>query len=1032
MSITEFAVKRFQFTLVMFLLLLAIGWNALQNIPRGEDPTFPIPVVITTVVYPGADPEDMERLVIDPLEDALNLTSDVKEIRSFAGDGMAQVIVEYDWTKDAEKKYDEAIREINAARSKLPVDLAMFEIEKANPGTVQVLFMALIGPNSSARDLRETAENLQDRLEQAYGVRTVEVAGLPRPQVQIELDLPKLARYNIPLTQVVDTLKGENALVPGGAVTAGSRRFNVRTSGSYESLDEVADTVIAALPGSAGAATGTGRIVRLRDVAKVTWDYEEATYLTRYKGQRAILIGASQKDNMNIYKVREGLMAEVESFREQLSPDMRLEVGFDQSVNVTNRLDRLGLDMAIAVGLVLVTLLPLGLRAAGVVMVSIPLSMAIGIAMLNFSGFSLNQLSIAGFVLALGLLVDDSIVVTENIERFLRMGYTRAEAAIAATRQITMAVLGCTATLLFAFLPLFMLPEGAGKFIMSLAASVNYTILASLLVSLTVIPFLASRVLSEKSDHGNRALQLIMGGIAAFYRPLLHRALTWPKLTTAVAGMLFVAVLFLIPRIGFSLFPQADVPQFMINLDMPQGSSLPATDAAVSFVEQTLAKHPEVKYYFANVGRGNPRVYYNVFRRGTNAAVGDVYVELHEFDPRSTPAFFDRLRNELSSFPDARIVLKRFENGPPVLAPIAIRIFGDDLDQLAKSAGELESLIKATPGTRDVNNPLRLARTDLDLGIDTTKASLYGVPTVNIDRTVRLAVAGESVGQLREADGDERAIVVRAPMRDGHPPLDVLDTVYVNNLAGQAMPLRQFINPQLVAATNSISRHKRQRVVTVTAEVASGYNTEKLTNEIMTKLDSIKLPTGYRFGVSGEREARKDSFDGLATAGLIALFGIFAVLVLEFGDFRSTIIVAGVIPLGIIGGILALFLSGYNLSFMAVIGFIALIGIEIKNSILLVDFTHQLREQGMELREAIEQAGEIRFFPILLTSLTAIGGLMPLALQGSPLYSPLAWVIIGGLSSSTFLSRLVTPAMYYMLAPPMSAKPETAGVVKSA
>ena len=442
----------------------------------------------------------------------------------------------------------------------------------------------------------------------------------------------------------------------------------------------------------------------------------------------------------------------------------------------------------------------------------------------------------------------------------------------------------------------------------------------------------------------------------------------------------------------------------------------------MKFVESVLAKHEEVKYMFANVGRGNPRIYYNVFRRGTRASVGDVYVELHSFDPHKTPAFLDRLRDELANYPEARIVLKRFENGPPLAAPIAIRVLGDDLDTLTEYAGKVEAIIKGVEGTRDVNNPLRLARTDLDLGIDTTKASLYGVSTLSIDRTVRLAVAGETIGQMREPDGDERAIVIRAPMQNGHPQLSVLDDVYVNNVAGNALPLGQFIDPKLSAATNSISRFKRQRVVTVTSEVASGYNTEKLTNAIIAKLGEVQLPPGYRFDISGEREAREDSFGGLATAGLIALFGIFAVLVLEFGDFRSTVIVAGVIPLGIIGGVLALFLSGYNLSFMAVIGFIALIGIEIKNSILLVDFTHQLREEGMELREAIEQAGEIRFFPILLTSLTAIGGLMPLATQGSPLYSPLAWVIIGGLVSSTFLSRLVTPAMYFLLAPKMAAK----------
>ena len=830
--------------------------------------------------------------------------------------------------------------------------------------------------------------------------------------MQVAIDLAKLAQFGIPLTQVVDTLKSENALIPGGAVEAGARRFNVRTSGSYESLQEVADTVIAG---------NGGRIVRLKDVARVAWDYEEARYLTRFNGQRAVFIGVAQKDAMNIYKVRAGLVREIEAFRATLSPDLRLETGFDQSRNVSERLERLGIDFSIALGLVALTLLPLGLRAAGVVMVSIPLSMAMGVAMLYFTGFSLNQLSIAGFVLSLGLLVDDSIVVTENIERFLRMGYSRTEAAVKATAQIYKAVLGCTATLLFAFLPLFMLPEGAGKFIKSLAAAVNYTILASLLVSLTLIPFLASRVLTEKQAHGGALLRGVMRGIQIVYRPLLHRALGWPKLTVLFAGLLFVGVLGLVPHIGFSLFPVADVPQFTITVDAPEGSAVGETDRAVRFVEHKLLAHAEIKHVFSNTGRGNPRVYYNVFRRGTRANQGEVYAELTHYDPKTTPAFFDALRAEFAEYPGATIILRPFENGPPIAAPIAIRVLGPDLDVLGDLAGRVEATIKAVQGTRDVSNPLRLARTDLDLGIDTTRASLYGVPTASIDRTVRLAVAGESIGNFREADGDEYPIVVRAPMPEGHQRIEVLNDIWVNNVAGDALPLAQFIDPQLTTAPNSISRFKRQRSVTVTAFTRSGYNTEKLTAEIMSRLESVSLPAGYRFDVAGEVEARKSSFDGLATAGLIALFGIFAVLVLEFGDFRSTAIVAGVIPLGIIGGMLALFLTGYDLSFMAVIGFIALIGIEIKNSILLVDFTHQLRDQGVGLRDAIEQAGEIRFFPILLTSLTAIGGLLPLALQGSSLYSPLAWVIIGGLVSSTFLSRLVTPAMYYLLAPEVDA-----------
>lgn len=1011
MRLTAFAVRNFQFTLVMFALLMALGWHTWKNIPRGEDPTFAIPVVTIVAVYPGADPADMEKLVADPIEDAINRIDDIKNIWSDSENGLAVVRVEFDWSKDAEKKYDEALREINAVRSSLPADLKSLEVMKASPGLVNILQMALIGPNGSPREMREVAENLQDRLEQVKGVRDVEIWGLPNAEVQVALDLSKLAQYQVPVSRVAQILQSENRNIPGGAIEAGSRRFNIRTTGSYTSLSEIADTVIA---------SNGGRILRLKDVASVTWDYAEETHRTRYQGQQALFITASQKDNQNIFVVRDALIKEVDSFRAKLSPNYRLEVGFDQSKNVQNRLGRLAADFIIAIGLVLITLLPLGLRAAGVVMVSIPLSLAMGMSMLYFAGFSLNQLSIAGFVLALGLLVDDSIVVVENIARFMRQGYSRTQAAIKATNQIYLAVLGCTATLLLAFLPLFFLPEGAGKFIRSLPAAVSFTVLASFFVSLTIIPFLASRWLSpEEHPEGNKLLQAVMRGIHTVYRPLLGWALSHPRKTLGMAFAGFLATLLLAPQLGMSLFPNADVPQLRISVEAPDGTSLERTDDAVKYVEQYLLKQPEVQSVFANAGRGNPRIFYNVFPRETRANIGDVFVILKRYDPDTTPDFYARLRRELNDYPDARIIVKPFENGPPIDAPIAIRLIGPSIEDLRRLALTVEKQLNALPGTRDVVNPVRLLRTDIDLGIDTTKASLYGINSQDIDRTVRLAIAGESIGKFQEDDGDEFDIALRLPLEDGHARLSNLDKVYVNTPSGAAIPLSQLTQPTFVAAPNSIPRYQRQRAVTVTAYVKDGYNTEKVTNELVKQLDNMTWEAGYSYKVAGQVEARQESFGGIETAALVAVFGILAVLILEFGNFKSTAIVAGVIPLGVMGGLVALYLAGLSVSFTAMIGFIALIGIEIKNSILLVDFTNQLREDGRTLMEAIQEAGEIRFLPILLTSMTAIGGLMPLALQGSPLYAPLAWVIIGGLISSTFLARLVTPVMYLLMAPPV-------------
>lgn len=1011
MRLAAFSVRNFQFTLVMFALLSALGWHTWQNIPRGEDPTFAIPVVTIVAVYPGADPADMEKLVADPIEDAINRIDDIKNIWSDSYNGLAVVRVEFDWSKDAEKKYDEALREINAVRASLPTDLKSLEVMKASPGLVNILQMALIGPNGSPREMREVAENLQDRLEQVKGVRDVEVWGLPVAEVQVALDLSKLAQYQIPVSRVAQILQSENRNIPGGAIEAGSRRFNIRTTGSYTSLPEIADTVIA---------SNGGRILRLKDVASVSWDYAEETHRTRYQGQKALFISVSQKDNQNIFAVRDALIKEVDQFRDQLSPNYRLEVGFDQSTNVQKRLGRLGADFLIAIGLVLITLLPLGLRAAGVVMVSIPLSLAMGMSMLYFAGFSLNQLSIAGFVLALGLLVDDSIVVVENIARFMRQGYSRTQAAIKATNQIYLAVLGCTATLLLAFLPLFFLPEGAGKFIRSLPAAVSFTVIASFFVSLTIIPFLASRWLTpEEHPEGNKLLQVVMRGIHTVYRPLLEWALSHPRKTLGMAFAGFLATLLLAPQLGMSLFPNADVPQVRISVEAPDGTSLERTDEAVKYVEQYLLKQPEVKSVFANAGRGNPRIFYNVFPRETRANIGDLFIILKQYDPDTTPAFYARLRQELDNYPDARIIVKPFENGPPIDAPIAIRLIGPSIEELRSLALTVEKQLNALPGTRDVVNPVRLLRTDIDLGIDTTKASLYGISSHDIDRTVRLAIAGESIGKFQEDDGDEFDITLRLPLENGHARLSNLDKVYVNSPSGAAIPLSQLTQPKFVSAPNSIPRFQRQRAVTVTAYVKDGYNTEKVTNELVKQLEASEWKPGYSYKVAGQVEARQESFGGIETAALVAIFGILAVLILEFGNFKSTAIVAGVIPLGIMGGLVALFLAGLSVSFTAMIGFIALIGIEIKNSILLVDFTNQLREQGRTLMEAIQEAGEIRFLPILLTSMTAIGGLMPLALQGSPLYAPLAWVIIGGLISSTLLARLVTPVMYLLMAPPV-------------
>ncbi len=1025
MHVAEFAVRRWQFTLVIFVALVALGLNSLLSIPKAEDPTFPFPTFAVVAVLPGASPADVERLVVDPVEAELKALDDVKSLKTTIEDGLSVVMIEFTPGTDPVRKRDEVIREVTALRSRLPAELARLQVEEFNAAKVNILEVALAADGVPYRDLERLARDLKARLEAVPGVGKVELAGLPRQEVQVALEGGRMAALGVSPLEVYQAIRADAQAIPAGAVDAGARQLSVKTSGDYASVEEIADTAVRSVD---------GRTVRVRDVAAVAQVDGEATHLVRFDGRRAVLLAANQKEHQNVFAVRRGLGQALEAFRPSLPPGVALEIAFDQTANVEHRLSGFGRDFSIAILLVLVTLLPLGLRASGVVMISIPLSLAVGLTLLHLFGYSVNQLSIVGFVIALGLLVDDSVVVVENIARFLREGHSPRQAAVEATRQITLSVLGCTATLVFAFLPLLALPGGAGQFIRSMPMAVVFTILASLAVSLTMVPFLASRFLRAEGEHGNLAFRWLERAIRASYRPVLHRALARPALTLGIAATLFAGSLALTPVIGFSLFPKAGIPQFRVTAEAPEGASLAEADRAARAIEAALARHPEVRRVTANVGKGNPSVYYNVGQQNEKAGFAEVLAELSTRDAGRTAAVLAALRAELSGYTGARIEVREFEQGPPLDAPVAIRVLADDPAALAAAAARVEALLASTEGTRYVRNPNRDRKSDLRVRIDRERAGLVGVPVPEVDRAVRLAVGGLVAGTWREAGGDEardiRLTLGREP--GGAPALPggarpgpgVLDGVYLSG-AGGPVPLAQVASLALEPSPARIYHHDKIRSTTVTADVREGFNVDKVTKAVLARLDGERWPAGVRIVPAGEFESRQESFGGVGSAIIVAVLGVLAILVLEFRTFRSTLIVASVIPLGIVGGMVALLLSGYTLSFTATIGFVALMGIEVKNSILLVDFTNQLRQRGRPLDQAIEEAGEKRFVPILLTTLTAVGGLMPLALERSALYSPLALVILGGLVSSTLLTRVVTPVLYKLL-PPEVERPRAA------
>jgi multidrug efflux pump subunit AcrB len=1010
MNITSFSVRNYQFTLIVFVMLALIGVSSLFNMPRGEDPDTEAPSFSAIVIYPGTSPKDMEELVVNPIEKRFNEMDDVKRIRSTIDDGLAVIQIEFKYETDPDKKYQDVIRELDAVRPQLPADILSTDIQRFSPSDVNILQVALLSETAPYSQLEEWSKKLKERLEKIKTLKNVDNWAFPQQQIRVSLNLEKLSQNHIPLNAVLQAIQRENVNIPAGSIEMGTRKFNVKTSGDYKSVDEIRNTIV--------SSTG-GKIIYVKDLADVTLNYEEQNYIGRLNGKRGVFVTASRKSGTNIFAVEKAMDPVMEQFKRELPPAIAFEKSFNNAESVHTRLGHFARDFGIAIFLVLLTLLPLGPRASIVVMVSIPLSLLIGLFLLDLFHITINQLSIVGMVVALGLLVDDSIVVVENIERYLRMGYPRKDAAIAATRQIGLAVLGCTATLIFAFLPLMFLPEAAGDFIRSLPAAVVSAVLASLFVSLTIVPFLSSRILSgHEHPEGNIFLRGLKRFINGSYRRLLHAAIARPAITLLVALGIFIGCLSLIPRVGFSVFPSSEKPMFLINITTPLGTSLPATDSVTRWVERQIRHLPDLKNYATNVGRGNPRIYYNVIPQNEVSNYAQLFIQLNETTSFRKRQMIDSLRKRFSNYAGAKIEVKDFEQGPPIEAPIAIRLFSENLDTLRSLAFRVEDLLKKTEGTMYVNNQLTTLKTDIKVRVNKEKAGILGVPVNEIDRTVRLAVAGLDIGKFRKEDekGDDYNINVCLP-RDKRQTLDALNKVYVNSAGGASVPLNNVADIGFQRSPTTIQHYDKDRYTTVTAFVRSGYNTTRMTEGILKNLDTLRFPGGSSYKAAGEVESKEQSFGGLGPIILITVFGILGILILEFKTFRGTLIVLSVVPLGIIGAVLMLLVTGNTFSFVAIIGLIALVGIEVKNSILLVDYTDQLRKGGMGLDEAIQEAGETRFVPIILTTFTAIGGLIPLVAENNPLYSPLALVIIGRLLSSTILTRVVTPVLYKLLAP---------------
>lgn len=1013
MTLPNWSVQNGAFVFVLVLIATAVGVLSYQGMPRSEDPSINIPIYLVTVAYPGTSPKDMEELIVDPLEDVLEDIDDIDFVATEIAEGIASLRIEASYALDDwDEKGVEIERELNTVRDELPAGIVFYDFEQFKQEDRAVVHqIALTSPAAPYHELETIAETVEDRLESVAGVKKVKLDAFPERQVRVSLDFQRCVAQNIPPAKVLGVLQRNNANVPGGDLDAGGKNLSIQTSGSYDNLAELRRTVV----GGNGS-----QLVYLRDVADVGFAYEDERWRARYKGERALLISVLLESESNIIDVSEQLHRELDGLRADLPPTVRLQTAFEQAPAVKARVaDFFGnlLQGVIPVGVII--LLFLGFRASVIVMIVIPLCILISLAVLNATGFAIQQISIAALVIALGLLVDNGIVVVENINDYLRRGYSPAEAAAKGTGEVGWAIVSSTVTTLLAFYPLTQLGGGPGEFLKSLPVTVMLTLGISLLLALTFSPLVAGKILRYRADRKTPFPQRMLEKfVAKVYRPVLDWSLRRGAIVVLLAVGMLAGAVSLFPSVGVSFFPTADKPLLLIDVETPAGTGLDETDAAVRFVESVLDTMDYVRDYTANVGHGNPFVYYNRIPKNFKKNVGQVLVNFTDWDPARFYKTLQELRGTLGGYAGAEIVFQELKNGAPVKAPLEFRIAGPDGEVVAGLVDQTAAVMAATPGVINLRNELNDRKTDLQLKLNRDKAGLIGLSTLDFDQVVLASLSGLTFDEVSLDDGEEYPLNVRIAYEAGStsgqnasPGIEDFNRVYLTTATGAQVPLRQVTDLSLTNSPATLSHYNLERIASLTADVTNADQTVQITQQIIDRLEELDWPTGYRFVAGGEYEDQQAAFGTLGIILLLAMLGIFAVLVLQFKSLLQPLIVFSAIPLAVTGSFVALWITGWSFSFFAFVGFISLIGIVVNNSIIMVDYMNQLRAEGKALGEAIREGSERRFVPIVLTTLTTILGLLPLTAQATSLWSPLGWTIIGGMISSTLLTLLVVPVL---------------------
>ena len=976
--------------------------------PRQEDPTMPDRFGIITCAYPGADARTVERLVTDPIEEALTQVKEIKRLVSTSRtDVMVMRLALADSVYNTVDAWDEVKEALDEATRELPDGARKPELTTGLIVDQEMLVLAITG-SLDRRTLLDVARDAKREFLTVDGVAEVLTTADPEEQVVVEYDDALARRLGLPPAALVAQLQARNTSLPGGVIRVDGRATSVRALADFQSLEDLRNTEIR-LP--------SGSTVPLSNVATVRLGPAEPTPdRMRFNGAEAIGISVVPKPRLNVVTLGRDVRAKLEELRAKHAP-LKLEILSFQPDYVANRLGDLGGSLMLGIGIVaLILIVSMGLRLGLVVSAVVPLVALSALAIFATGGGILHQISVAALIIALGMLVDNAIVVAENVQQRLDAGESGEQAALTAIRELAFPLLTATATTLAAFVPMYAASGPTSDFTRSIPQVIMLTLTISYIFAMTVTPVLSVAFLRPRPSQGNRLLDRVTGwaGRVATARPLIVAFAAVVVVGLAGFGAGFV---------DKSFFPASGRNQFVVEQIMPEGTHLDETTATSRRLEQFLLQHPRIQQVSTFVGRSAPKFYYNLPRRPKSPHFANLIVET------KTPADVFVLMDEVRAFardnvPEAVVIPRHLEQGPPVNAPIEIRVNGDDLSDLFAGAEQVMATLRRIPDALDVRHDQGLGIPALELTVNDGAAGRRGLAR----RDVALAVLGQTrglpAGEVRFGE-DPIPIVVRAKEGERLPPNRLPGVIVASQQAGM-VPLAQLAELDVVWKPAAIHRRNRVREVTVSAQLAKGKAYGNVLAEFDRLFDRSQLPKGVTVAYGGAAEGSGNANDSIAGAAPLGALLLLFFLMVEFNSFRRVALILTTVPLAAAGVVPGLLIGQQPFGFMSLLGVIALIGVVVNNAIVLLDVIESGRKSGLSTNDAVARSVRLRARPILLTTATTVAGLTPLALSPSPLWPPLASAMIAGLLASTFLTLLVVPALYTLLFRTQNAGPKVA------